>query len=82
MKNPATSCMVSSTVRNSIILLISSLTPQQAAGLALAVAVQLSRIAQNRNFLEIVGKIALYFQRVQANLNDIKKAIGQNKYFC
>ena len=37
LKNPAASCRESSTVRNSINFLIRSLTPQQTAGLALAV---------------------------------------------
>ena len=40
LKNPAASCRESSTVRNSVNFLIRSLTPQQAAGNALAFAVQ------------------------------------------
>nr|QNO45249.1 hypothetical protein EANENNMH_00005 [Methanosarcinales archaeon ANME-2c ERB4]QNO46892.1 hypothetical protein EAHOLGKO_00003 [Methanosarcinales archaeon ANME-2c ERB4] len=40
LKNPAASCRESSTVRNSINFLIRSHSPQQAAGNALAVAVQ------------------------------------------
>jgi outer membrane lipopolysaccharide assembly protein LptE/RlpB len=40
IEDPAASCRESSTVRNSIVFLIRSLTPQQAAGNALAVSVQ------------------------------------------
>jgi hypothetical protein len=44
LKIPAASCRESSTVRNAVIFMIRSLTPPQAAGNALAFAVQAAMV--------------------------------------
>jgi hypothetical protein len=49
LKIPAASCRESSTVRNAVFFMIRSLTPPQAAGNALAFAVQ---IENDKNFSE------------------------------